>query len=155
VKEIHVSGGSWFDVKGEKVRRDTHDNPAPDEVWESLQFALENCPSLEYIILEQLNKSLATEKAQVEFRNDFLKIRELVDAYGAESNGRIWGNASLPNRLPINDGALFQDQQELKRIFSSSLSTEEVQIRLEKLYPNREWEGKMVETGLLLADKWN
>jgi uncharacterized protein (UPF0276 family) len=155
VKEIHVSGGSWSNVKGEKVRRDTHDNPVPDEVWISLQYALKKCPNLEYIILEQLNGSLGTEKAQVEFRADFMKIRELVQTYGTESNGGNWGNSSLPGPVPLNDNALFDAQQELKQIFSGSLSLEEVKNRLAHIYPDRKWESKMLETGLLLADRWN
>lgn len=155
VKEIHVSGGSWSEFKGQKVRRDTHDNPVPDAVWISLQYALKKCSNLEYIILEQMNGSLDTEKAQIDFRNDFHKIQELVRTYGGESNGYNWGNSSYPDLVPIDDNALFDVQKELKDLFSSSLFLEAVKNRLTQIYPDRKWENKMLETGLLLADKWN
>jgi hypothetical protein len=155
VKEIHISGGSWIEAANEMVRRDSHDGPVPSEVWDSLEFCLNRCPNLEYIILEQMNASLATEEAMKLFQDDFRKAKGMAQEYSNSTEGTIWGNEILPIEQPLNDEDLYRDQQELKRIFSGQHSIEEAKDRLKLLYPRRNWEPKMIETGLTLSKKWN
>ena len=63
VREIHISGGSWDDSLIEptrKVRRDTHDDVVPAEVFDLLKLTIRYCPNLKYVVLEQLGNGLTT-----------------------------------------------------------------------------------------------
>ncbi|MEO7800663.1 MAG: DUF692 family multinuclear iron-containing protein, partial [Ginsengibacter sp.] len=72
VREIHVSGGSWEDSllsPAKKVRRDTHDDTVPAEVFELLRQSIPLCPQLKFVVLEQLGSALATPEEQHLFRH--------------------------------------------------------------------------------------
>ena len=58
VRELHVSGGSWSEHRGRRIRRDTHDDGVPEEVLAMLATALRQCPSVEVVILERLGGTL-------------------------------------------------------------------------------------------------
>ncbi|HEY6899978.1 MAG TPA: DUF692 family multinuclear iron-containing protein, partial [Puia sp.] len=56
VREIHISGGSWEDsgiAPGRRVRRDTHDDTVPADVFQLLERVIDRCPHLKYVVLEQ------------------------------------------------------------------------------------------------------
>lgn len=86
VREMHVSGGSWSESAfsspeshdPKTVRRDTHDHSVPDEVFALLESAIGRCPNLEAVILEQLGTALVTDAQQCQFRDDFMRMREVV-----------------------------------------------------------------------------
>jgi hypothetical protein len=81
VREIHISGGSWDQtaMQPEKmVRRDTHDDGVPAEVFQFLEYALPRCPNLKFVVLEQLGSGLRTEASQAFFQADFLKMDEII-----------------------------------------------------------------------------
>jgi uncharacterized protein (UPF0276 family) len=50
VRQIHVAGGRMQDG----LRRDTHDGPVPEEVWELLPEAVARCEQLEVVVWERL-----------------------------------------------------------------------------------------------------
>jgi uncharacterized protein (UPF0276 family) len=80
VRELHVSGGSWSESTtegGGRVRRDTHDEAVPDEVFELVRWALARCPAVEAVILERLGDTLRAADAEG-FQNDFRRLRQLV-----------------------------------------------------------------------------
>lgn len=83
VRELHLSGGSWSeaDVGGayETVRRDTHDSSVPEELFRALAFALDRFPALVAVTLEQLGDALVSERERDLFREDFLRMRTIVD----------------------------------------------------------------------------
>lgn len=82
VKEIHISGGSWspsYSGKRVAVRRDTHDDAVPEEVFILAQVALEYCPNIEYAILERLGNTMPTWIEQQSFRDDFLRLKNIVE----------------------------------------------------------------------------
>ncbi len=70
---LHVSGGSW----SASFRRDTHDDRVPQEVFDLLAPALQLCPKLEAVILEQLGPTLADPAAEQGYRDDFMRLREI------------------------------------------------------------------------------
>ncbi len=74
---LHVSGGSWSTHGETRLRRDTHDAQVPDAVFELTHAALERCPSVEAVILEQLGPTLAELSAREGYRADFLRLREV------------------------------------------------------------------------------
>ncbi|HPI08469.1 MAG TPA: DUF692 family protein, partial [Saprospiraceae bacterium] len=70
VREIHISGGSWEDsplLPGRQVRRDTHDDSVPDEVFQLLEYAIGICPNLKFVVLEQLGTGLKTDASRRQF----------------------------------------------------------------------------------------
>ncbi len=82
VRELHVSGGSWsVTSKGQqtkKIRRDTHDDQVPEAVFELLAIALHSCPNVEAVIFERIGHTLHTEAEIVGFRQDFLRMKQVV-----------------------------------------------------------------------------
>jgi len=82
VREIHLSGGSWsFSESGARlaVRRDTHDDAVPQEVFNIATLALKLCPNIEYVILERLAYTMMEPEQQEGFREDFETIVEILE----------------------------------------------------------------------------
>ncbi|MCW2605571.1 MAG: hypothetical protein JWO60_264, partial [Frankiales bacterium] len=79
VREVHVSGGSWWSPAGSdrRVRRDTHDGPVPDEVLALLPRVLRDCPGLETVVVEQVGRSLGEPAQDAAFRDGFRTVRAL------------------------------------------------------------------------------
>jgi uncharacterized protein len=79
VRELHVSGGSWSQGPGGRIRRDTHDQAVPEPVFELLALALERCPGVEAVIFERLGHSLGGIDEQFRFRFDFARVQSIVE----------------------------------------------------------------------------
>lgn len=82
VREIHLSGGSWSSsISGKRaaVRRDTHDDAVPQEVFNLATLALKLCPDIEFVILERLGYTMMDSKSQDEFREDFETMEEILE----------------------------------------------------------------------------
>lgn len=82
VREIHLSGGSWSpSVSGKRaaVRRDTHDDGVPQEVFNLSALALKLCPNIEFVILERLGNTMFDLDQQEEFRDDFESIEQILE----------------------------------------------------------------------------
>lgn len=82
VREIHISGGSWSPSESGKraaVRRDTHDDSVPQEVFNLATLALKLCPNVEFVILERLGNTMYDPEAQHEFREDFETMGEILE----------------------------------------------------------------------------
>ena len=81
VRELHVSGGSWTESSAEPqrglVRRDTHDEAVPEDVFRLVPYALANCPNVEAVILERLGGTIESEDDAV-LRADFRRLRNIV-----------------------------------------------------------------------------
>jgi uncharacterized protein (UPF0276 family) len=61
-----------------KLRRDTHDEAVPDEVFALIEQALPICPQLESVILEHLGTALNTQEQANQLSSDYLKMRQIV-----------------------------------------------------------------------------
>jgi uncharacterized protein len=82
VREIHLSGGSWSQsVSGKRiaVRRDTHDDGVPQEVFNLSTLALKLCPYIEFVILERLGSTMMDPDSQLELRDDFETMEEILE----------------------------------------------------------------------------
>lgn len=95
VREIHISGGSWDDVGDRTIRRDTHDDGVPEEVFRLLEMTMSQCPNLKYVVLEQLGNGLATEASRLGFYNDFLKMKAIVDRFNYETEGNLFSMKAI------------------------------------------------------------
>jgi uncharacterized protein (UPF0276 family) len=82
VRELHLSGGSWWSPSGStrQIRRDTHDAPVPEEVLSWVGSVLPRCPNVDTVILERLGWTIADDAAAEELRESFRRIRTLCGA---------------------------------------------------------------------------
>jgi len=82
VRELHLSGGSWSESahagNGGPVRRDTHDEAVPPEVWELVDLAVPRCERLAYVTLERLGNTITSDADADGFRDDFRRMRDRV-----------------------------------------------------------------------------
>ena len=167
VREIHISGGSWENSALEptrRIRRDTHDEAVPDEVFDLLARTLPKCPHLKYVVLEQLGNALKTEDSRAQFGRDFGRMAALVQQHPAPLLGRPersfqpqW--SSQPGAA-AQDSRLHEQQQQLSGILETALSFEEVQQRLRASalantdWAIEHWAPHMLETARSIAQKW-
>lgn len=167
VREIHISGGSWDEMPaapGKKVRRDTHDDAVPPDVFRLLDIAIDQCPNLKYVVLEQLGNGLKTAESKKAFFDDFLVMEKII----REKNGRLSFPAIHPF-LPlspittgeaIEDETLYRQQLELSAILESPASYEEVMRLLHHSslahsdWQIESWAPYMVETAVKIARRW-
>lgn len=167
VREIHISGGSWEDsvlVPGRKVRRDTHDDAVPEEVFQLLERTIPKCPNLKYVVLEQLGNGLKTASSKDQFRRDFLRMDALVQR-GRDSLGQCFKQSFLPQQ-PLRLGSVVEDeffhqqQQQLSQILETAPSFAEAQRLLHSSplantdWGIEQWEPHMLESAVSIAQKW-
>lgn len=166
VREIHISGGSWEDslLTEKKIRRDTHDDAVPQEVFDLLAITIKKCPNLKYVVLEQLGNGLKTEDCKKRFYNDFLKMEKIIQG---KNNTSL---QTLPNSfLPLyplssdrvaEDENLYSQQLQLSTILETSVSCQEATARLASSslaksdWNIESWEPYMLETAINIAQKW-
>jgi uncharacterized protein (UPF0276 family) len=166
VREIHISGGSWEDSKllpTRKIRRDTHDEAVPAEVFELLACIMPRCPNLRYVVLEQLGNSLKTEPSRAQFRHDFGLMAALVQQHSHPPRQAV--EAFLPLCPPllgpaVQDAQLHEQQRQLSHILETAASLPEAQQRLRasalahSAWQVEQWEPYMLETAISIAQKW-
>ena len=165
VREIHISGGSWDQtaVQPEKmVRRDTHDDGVPAEVFQFLEYALPRCPNLKFVVLEQLGVGLRTEASRALFQADFLKMDEIVKACQLSKPAT---NTFLPQDLPVlgpvmEEIPLFEQQRQLSTIletcenYAQCLEQLSTSSLANTAWEVEQWHPAMLETALRIAQKW-
>ncbi len=74
---------------GEKIRRDTHNNEVPEEVFRFLELSIRKCPNVKYVVLEQLSTGLDTEKKKKIFRQNFTKLDKIVKKENARQGNPL------------------------------------------------------------------
>jgi uncharacterized protein len=167
VREIHISGGSWESsaVNPEKqIRRDTHDDSVPEEVFELLRKSLPLCPQLKYVVLEQLGIGLKTTESQDRFQMDFLKMESIVTSFKrktiAKQLNSFLPENFLPTGIPVEDEMLYSQQLLLSDILETASNYEDAfhllqQSSLSQSAWNIEsWQPYMLETAMQIAQKW-
>ena len=167
VREIHISGGSWEDsqiIFGKRIRRDTHDDTVPEEVFRLLKLTIPKCPSLKYVVLEQLSSGLETADKQHLFQQDFIQMNIIVKK-GALKRLPINENNFLPSMLttlgqPVEDSLLQTQQLELSNILETAGSYQQAQQWLHQsalahtAWEIENWAPHMLETAIAIAQKW-
>lgn len=167
VREIHVSGGSWEEStisKEKKVRRDTHDDAVPTEVFDLLKKTIGQCPNLKYVVLEQLGPGLNSEESRKQFQDDFLQMEQIIQSTNL-SKKEITTNTFMPKDsfqlgAPIEDSGLYAQQMELSNILETAADYQNAQALLQKsslantAWEVEKWEPHMLETVVNIAQKW-
>jgi hypothetical protein len=169
VKEIHISGGSWAAVKSSKnkVRRDTHDEAVPKEVFNLLKEALIICKNIEFVIFERLGNTLKTEKEKLQYRKDFKNIKKIVttcrkgESSPKEDFKKLISNHKLPVK-PLQSVELKNEQQFIiKTLFDNTNPALVIDILknnkqlLKSKWDPELWTDYMIETAIVLVKKWN
>jgi uncharacterized protein (UPF0276 family) len=166
VREIHISGGSWEASSLEptrQIRRDTHDEAVPAEVFDLLARTMPRCPHLKYVVLEQLGNALKTEESRRQFGRDFGHMETLVKqhcpAFDTPERPFLPQWPQQPGAA-VEDLHLHEQQQQLSQILETSLSYEEARQRLHaSALAHTEWDIErwvppMLETAFSIAQKW-
>lgn len=168
VREIHISGGSWEDSiinPKKKIRRDTHDDAVPEDVFELLELAIPKCPNLKYVVLEQLGIALHTEKSRKVFQQDFIKLNQIVQNSPQNALERT-PNPFLPTvpysiaPFPLEDALLYAQQLQMSHILETAPHYKAAQQLLaasglaHSAWEVEKWEPFMLETALAIAQKW-
>ena len=167
VREIHISGGSWEDATaqpGRRIRRDTHDDSVPDEVFRLLENTMPMCPNLKFAVLEQLGAGLKTEASKVAFRRDFQAMTAIVRRFNSADrlpgSNDFEANGPLPDAPPLEDETLHRQQRELSHILENAVdaATAQTLIRNSCLADTdwrvEHWDPAMLETAVRIARKW-
>jgi uncharacterized protein (UPF0276 family) len=167
VREIHISGGSWEQVPSSpdrRIRRDTHDDAVPAEVFALLEMTLDRCPECKYVVLEQLGNGLKTHENRQQFYLDFVHMESIL-----QQKNKLRTENGLNDFLPLpilengaiaEDELLFQQQRELSNILESDLSYSEAMTVLNQsslansAWKIEHWHPAMFETAMQIARKW-
>jgi uncharacterized protein (UPF0276 family) len=168
VREMHLSGGSWSDSQmtpGKKIRRDTHDEAVPQEVFALLESTIRQCPNLKYVVLEQLGSGLATGESRRAFQEDFLVMDRIVQRRAGRKASvplndfmPLWPGFVAP--VPPEDPLLHAQQVELYTILETAADCPQAQALLQASglahsdWQVEQWEPAMLETALAIAQKW-
>lgn len=167
VREIHISGGSWEPVESDpdrRIRRDTHDDAVPAEVFSLLNMAIDRCPECKYVVMEQLGTGLKTPASRQQFYLDFVQMENIVHRKNKSRSGESH-NDFLPLQLPENgpiaeDELLFLQQRELSDILESGMPYSEAMTVLRHsslantAWNIEHWHPAMLETAMQIARKW-
>ncbi|OIN58769.1 hypothetical protein BLX24_13835 [Arsenicibacter rosenii] len=168
IREIHLSGGSWEDSisePGRIIRRDTHDEAVPGLLFDWLPVAIDQCPNLKYVVLEQLGRGLVTDAARLQYQADFTRIANSVAAHpkasvqGPAPAFRPETPVELPAQ-PLEDETLAWQQQHLTTILETAGSAHEARQQLAASplahsdWGTERWQPAMLETALRIAQKW-
>lgn len=167
VREIHISGGSWDHPQTDPartIRRDTHDEGVPEEVFALLDHTIDRCPHLKYVVLEQLGTALTTEASRNTFYHDFLQMENIVQQKNTHRSLGPYHSFLPPAPIisgpVVEDETLYRQQQELSVILESAVSTEQALYRLQQSslagsgWLIEQWDPCMVETAMKIAQKW-
>ncbi len=167
VREIHISGGSWHPSEvapGAAVRRDTHDDSVPEEVFELLKLALPLCPNLKFVVMEQLGGALGSHESRQLFYKDFVRMQQILSE--ASIGSSTGPNSFLPlqriklREEPVEDQRLYKQQLELSDILETAFSKEELSEKLRQSslagtdWKIESWAPYMLETAMQIAQKW-
>lgn len=164
VKEMHLSGGSWesSEYSTRPIRRDTHDDAVPDEVFELLEWALPRCPHTDVVVLERLGDTLRDEEDAQGFRRDFRRMRGIVQAAPTLKRPQRKAPAQHTNTTALlEDEPLAQQQAAILQTLKTSPDAASARTALMQnlvlantAWATSDWSLPMIETALLLGKKW-
>jgi len=163
VREIHISGGSWDDSAASperSIRRDTHDEAVPPEVFQLLELAIPRCPHLKYVVLEQLGNGLQTPESKQGFYNDFLQMQDITQQHNMNEGHSFMPSQPVLTGPAIEDLHLYKQQLELSSILETAPSyNAAMHLLAQSSLANsdwniEQWEPYMIETAIKIAGKW-
>jgi len=169
VREIHISGGSWEASAidpDRQIRRDTHDDGVPAEVFSLLERTIGRCPNLKFVVLEQLGVGLKTEASRLQFQSDFGELDRIVEAANdARPTAKEMEADFLPKHkfnlsAPVEDESIHAQQLVLSDILEAATDHKHAsQLMTDSVLANSAWQVEtwspdMIETAVRIAQKW-
>ncbi len=165
VREIHISGGSWESSEyfpEQKIRRDTHDDSVPEEVFALLESTIPKCSDLQFVVLEQLGTGLSTDQSRLSFQNDFLRMENILrkNESMSDSTNNFMPTINEVAESPFIDPLLTQQQKDLTHILETAINYNDALEKLQSSSLNNsawklsEWKPYMLETAIAIAQKW-
>lgn len=167
VREIHISGGSWASVKSSKnkIRRDTHDDSVPNELFDILPKVLSLCKNVECVVFERLGNTFKNDADIKQFQNDFLKIKAIVAKVYADDKKQPSEELTKVKKVDrykaqsLTDTTIQKQEKQLIKIFSANSSGEDVRIALNNNplfadWRTNTWPVEMLETAMQIINKW-
>ncbi|WP_326983963.1 DUF692 family multinuclear iron-containing protein [Chryseobacterium sp. MYb264] len=158
VKEVHLSGGSWQESaygKDKLIRRDTHDDAIPEELFAVLPYVLSKCKHLEYVIIERLGNTIATEVEREIFFNDFKRVREIINDSDCEFISKSWKKPNFTLDKPLEDQLLFDEQVLLTKMLFDNENPELIKQSFFTYFNTENWDLEMLNTATHIIKKWN
>lgn len=159
IKEIHLSGGSWQEsAYGKKqVRRDTHDDVIPEEIFSVLPSVLTQCPNLEYIIIERLGHTLKTEEERNNFLKDFNKVRTIIETSDLKLKEKSnWCKKEMKlSDEPLEDLLLYEEQSKLTKLLYDNADVKTIKELNFHYFKTQNWDAEMILTAQNVIKKWN
>lgn len=158
VKEIHLSGGSWEESacsKGKYIRRDTHDDCIPEEIFQILPYILSQCDNMEYVIIERLGNTMSTEKDKTSFIKDFRRTKKIIDKIEFSSLTKQWVKKEKEIAEPFEDYLLFEDQKKLTKLLYEQDILENINAEEFHYFRSQDWNKDMINTAKNIIKKWN
>ncbi|WP_431609372.1 MNIO family chryseobactin maturase [Chryseobacterium sp. 'Rf worker isolate 10'] len=159
VKEIHLSGGSWQDsVYGKKpLRRDTHDDVIPKEIFSVLSSVLTQCQNLEYVIIERLGHTLKTERQKNDFLTDFNQVKIIIEASDwKQRDEKSWNKKEIKlSEKPLEDLVLFEEQSRLTKLLFDNVEAKVIKDLDFHYFKTENWDLEMILTAQNIIKKWN
>ncbi len=168
VKQIHVSGGSFSSYENLAIRRDTHDDAVPDELFNLLAVALDRCPNVEAVILERLGGTINGADDGALFRADFIRLKTLVDNHANQSDRSRPRSIEVKSDIaatepagPDHDLQLALYQECLLELLNGDLSAQQIigqlqsnpQLAAYSAYVGT-FEPRMVDAAKQLVKRW-
>lgn len=122
VREIHVSGGSWSTATAtaQQLRRDTHDGPVPNGVFELLPQALQHCPNVEAVIFERLGNTMKDQNDYTGFQDDFRTLTKLLSQTSVVESEHS-SNHSSKRKSTSQTNLVMEDNQHSLALFQHTL----------------------------------
>lgn len=165
VREIHISGGSWEPsrlTENRTIRRDTHDDSVPEEVFSLLGSAIPICPNVKYVVLEQLGTALKSEQQKSLFQSDFYRMKNIVHSISRNENQAqsFLPISNILSSQPIVNQELHYQQLAISNILESSKDLTDAKHKIQKSkLPNTDWQvekwnDEMLDTAIQIAQKW-
>lgn len=158
VKEIHLSGGSWEDsiyTKNKRIRRDTHDDSIPEELFNILPNVLSKCEHLEYIIIERLGNTIKTEQEKTHFLSDYRRVRKILNHSNSKFQKKEWTKKDIVLQEPFEDSLLFEDQKILTQLLFDSTNPDSIKNYSFNEFNPENWDLEMINTATNIIKKWN
>ncbi len=160
VREIHLSGGSWQEsvyAKNKLIRRDTHDDSIPEELFIILPKVFSNCPNLEYVIIERLGNTFSSENDKMIFSNDFRRVKSLISDFektSPKSKAKLWSKKESNFSKPIEDNLFYEEQVKLTKLLFES-EPESIKQYQFQYFETENWDLEMINTAKEIIKKWN
>jgi len=163
VREIHISGGGWSVAASDdnkRIRRDTHDDRVPEEVFDMLSYAIPLCSNLKYVVLEQLGTALKTQENRDAYRSDFLRMSNIIKSFPDRTIKEPFDHTAKIISNPLSDLKLHEQQTQLSNILenASDYSNARQLLQSSELantdWKVENWDNDMLATAIDIAQKW-